>query len=119
MVEQKSTLSGLPNILGTMTRKMSPGAFTKIAQDLLYSPKDTLTTNASKGLESVGGVSGLAEIPGVAQTPAGQNQAVIDFEDGVLLNFGPRTPQVITTMAEELAAVTGESGDASGSEGDE
>lgn len=100
-------------------------AFTPITTEALIEARPDVLLVMTKGLESVGGVSGLAEIPGVAQTPAGQNQAVIDFEDGVLLNFGPRTPQVITTMAEELAAVTsevgevGETGDASGMEGDE
>lgn len=94
-------------------------AFTPITTEALIEARPDVLLVMTKGLESVGGVAGLAEIPGVAQTPAGQNQAVIDFEDGVLLNFGPRTPQVITTMAEELAAVTGGTGDAPGAEGEE
>jgi iron complex transport system substrate-binding protein len=44
------------------------------------------------GLESVDGVEGLLEIPGVAQTPAGQNGNIIDFDDLYFLGFGPRTP---------------------------
>ncbi|SIO88396.1 hemin ABC transporter substrate-binding protein [Nocardiopsis sp. JB363] len=84
--------------------------FTPITTEALIEARPDVLLVMTKGLESVGGVAGLAEIPGVAQTPAGQNQAVIDFEDGVLLNFGPRTPQVITTLAEELAAATGETG---------
>ncbi|GAA1117064.1 heme/hemin ABC transporter substrate-binding protein [Nocardiopsis metallicus] len=82
-------------------------AFTPITTEALIEAQPDVLLVMTKGLESVGGVEGLVEIPGVAQTPAGRNGAVIDFEDGVLLNFGPRTPQVITAMAEELAAVTG------------
>ena len=47
------------------------------------------------GLESIGGVDGLEKIPGIAQTPAGKNQRVVDMEDGVLLSFGPNTGRVM------------------------
>lgn len=83
-------------------------AFTPITTEALIEAQPDVLLVMTKGLESVGGIDGLVEIPGVAQTPAGQNRAVIDFEDGVLLNFGPRTPQVIAAMAEELAAVSGD-----------
>jgi iron complex transport system substrate-binding protein len=81
-------------------------AFTPITTEALIEAQPDVLLVMTKGLESVGGIEGLVEIPGVAQTPAGQNGAVIDFEDGVLLNFGPRTPQVIAAMAEELAAIS-------------
>ncbi len=42
------------------------------------------------GLASVGGVEGLLEIPGVAQTPAGETGTIVAFEDLYLLGFGPR-----------------------------
>lgn len=79
--------------------------FTPITTEALIEAQPDVLLVMTKGLESVGGVEGLVEIPGVAQTPAGRNAAVIDFEDGVLLNFGPRTPQVIVSLAEELAAI--------------
>lgn len=83
--------------------------FTPITGEALIAAQPDVILVMTKGLESVGGVDGLVEIPGVAQTPAGRNRAVIDFEDGVLLNFGPRTPQVIAALAEELSALgTGE-----------
>lgn len=80
--------------------------FTPITAEALIEAQPDVLLVMTNGLDSVGGVEGLAEIPGIAQTPAGRDGAVIDFEDGALLNFGPRTPQVITAMAEELAAVT-------------
>ncbi|MGQ4269546.1 heme/hemin ABC transporter substrate-binding protein [Nocardiopsis changdeensis] len=79
--------------------------FTPITGEALIAAQPEVILVMTKGLESVGGVDGLVEIPGVAQTPAGRDRAVIDFEDGVLLNFGPRTPQVIAALAEELTAV--------------
>jgi len=59
----------------------------------------------TKGLESVGGISGLLKLPGVAQTEAGKNQAVIDVDDSLLLSFGPRTPSLIQVLAERVSAV--------------
>jgi iron complex transport system substrate-binding protein len=52
----------------------------------------------SKGLESVGGVDGLLKLPGVAQTKAGKNSAIIDVDDSLLLSFGPRTPSLIEQL---------------------
>jgi iron complex transport system substrate-binding protein len=59
----------------------------------------------SKGLESVGGVQGLLKLPGVAQTKAGKNSAVIDVDDSLLLSFGPRTPSLVEALADALSKV--------------
>lgn len=59
----------------------------------------------SKGLESVGGVQGLLKLPGVAQTKAGKNSAVIDVDDSLLLSFGPRTPSLVEVLAAALSKV--------------
>ena len=45
----------------------------------------------TKGLTSVGGISGLLALPGIAQTPAGQHKRVVTVDDSLLLSFGPRT----------------------------
>jgi iron complex transport system substrate-binding protein len=59
----------------------------------------------STGLESVGGVQGLLKLPGVAQTKAGKNSAVIDVDDSLLLSFGPRTPSLVEALAKALNKV--------------
>jgi iron complex transport system substrate-binding protein len=58
-----------------------------------------------KGLESVGGLSGLVELPGIAQTPAGKNRRVIAVDDSLLLSFGPRTPDLLAQLAEAIKQV--------------
>lgn len=60
----------------------------------------------SKGLESVGGVQGLLKLPGVGQTKAGKNSAVIDVDDSLLLSFGPRTPSLVEALAKALNKVS-------------
>lgn len=59
----------------------------------------------SKGLDSVGGVDGLVQLPGVAQTTAGKKRAVIAVDDSLLLSFGPRTPTLITELAQSVERV--------------
>jgi iron complex transport system substrate-binding protein len=59
----------------------------------------------SKALESVGGVEGLLALPGVAQTNAGKNSAIIDVDDSLLLSFGPRTPSLVQALAAAFSKV--------------
>jgi iron complex transport system substrate-binding protein len=59
----------------------------------------------SKGLQSVGGIDGLLKLPGVAQTGAGKNSAVIDVDDSLLLSFGPRTPSLVDALAKAISKV--------------
>ncbi len=58
----------------------------------------------AKGLKSVDGVDGLVKIPGVAETPAGMDRRVVSIDDGVLLNYGPRTDQVLADLVDQLYA---------------
>ena len=58
-----------------------------------------------KGLQSVGGIDGLLTLPGVAQTRAGKNSAIMDVDDSLLLSFGPRTPSLVDALAKALNKV--------------
>jgi iron complex transport system substrate-binding protein len=51
------------------------------------------------GLESVGGLAGLKDLPGIAQTPAGKSGHVVSVDDSLLLSFGPRTPSLIEQLS--------------------
>jgi iron complex transport system substrate-binding protein len=51
------------------------------------------------GLESVGGLAGLKDLPGIAQTPAGKSGHVVAVDDSLLLSFGPRTPSLIEQLS--------------------
>lgn len=76
--------------------------FTPITSEALAKAAPDVILVMSKGLESVGGVDGLLKIPGVGQTPAGLDRRVASVDDGVLLNFGPRTDAVLTSLVEQI-----------------
>ena len=56
----------------------------------------------TKGLVSVGGLSGLVELPGIAQTQAGQHKRVVTVDDSLLLSFGPRTIPLIPQLRDDI-----------------
>ncbi|MFJ8346384.1 hemin ABC transporter substrate-binding protein [Streptomyces sp. NPDC094153] len=78
--------------------------FTAITTEALAKAAPDAILVMSKGLESVGGLDGLVKIPGIAQTPAGMERRVVSVEDGVLLNYGPRTDQVLRSIVDQLYA---------------
>lgn len=80
-------------------------AFTPLTSEALVAARPEVILLTSTGLESVGGLDGLLQIPGIAQTPAGMNRSIITVEDGALFSFGVRTPEAVASLAEQLEAL--------------
>ncbi|MFC5724031.1 hemin ABC transporter substrate-binding protein [Streptomyces gamaensis] len=78
--------------------------FTPITSEALAKAAPEVILVMSKGLDSVGGVDGLLKIPGVSETPAGLDRRVATVDDGVLLNFGPRTDAVLRSLITQIHA---------------
>ena len=93
--------------IGAVDVGATPGSkpFTALTAESLIAMKPDVILVMTKGLASVGGVSGLIELPGVAQTPAGKNSKVISVDDSLLLSFGARTPSLLTELADALNEV--------------
>ncbi|QSB04143.1 heme/hemin ABC transporter substrate-binding protein [Natronoglycomyces albus] len=78
------------------------GDFVPLTPEAMAAAQPDAFLTMTKGLDSVGGVDGLLQLAGVAQTPAGQNRRVAAIADGVLLNYGPRTADVITSLSAQI-----------------
>lgn len=61
----------------------------------------------SDGLASVGGVDGLLEIPGVADTAAGATGCVLDMADAQILSFGPQFPSTLRALGTAIHGTDG------------
>ncbi len=61
-----------------------------------------------RGLDVVGGVEGLLQIPGMAETRAGRGPYIISMPDLYLLGFGPRLPEAIADLTGYLRSVQAE-----------
>lgn len=81
----------------TLSRPFNP-----LTAESLASLNPDVIVVMTKGLQSVGGITGLIKLPGVAQTNAGKNKAVVDVDDSLLLSFGPRTPSLVQVLAQAI-----------------
>ena len=77
--------------------------FSAMTSELLASLNPDVILVMTKGLQSVGGVSGLVQLPGIAQTAAAKKRRVIAVDDSLLLSFGPRTPDLIDQLSAAMA----------------
>lgn len=93
--------------IGAVDVGATPGSkpFTALTAESLIAMKPDVILVMTKGLASVGGVTGLIELPGVAHTPAGKNSRVISVDDSLLLSFGARTPSLLSKLADALNEV--------------
>jgi len=76
--------------------------FVPITSEAMIASSPDVILIMTHSLESVGGPDGLAALPGVAQTPAGKTQNIVDMDDSVLLSFGPDTGKVLGALVEAL-----------------
>jgi iron complex transport system substrate-binding protein len=56
----------------------------------------------SRGLDALGGVDAVLEVPGISETPAGRSRRVVALDDLLLLGFGPRTGKAALELCEKL-----------------
>jgi iron complex transport system substrate-binding protein len=75
-------------------RPLTPEAAIAAAPDVILA--------TAQGLEAAGGVDGLLKAPGLAATPAGRARRVVALEALFLLGFGPRLPQAVAELAQQL-----------------
>ncbi|MGW0182846.1 heme/hemin ABC transporter substrate-binding protein [Nocardia sp. NPDC003345] len=81
--------------------------FTAITSEAMIAAAPDVLLVMTDGMNSIGGVDGITQIPGIAQTPAGHNKRVVDMSDAVLLSFGPNTGRVITALSGAVYGHTG------------
>ncbi len=76
--------------------------FVPVTSEALIAAAPDVILMMTKGLESIGGIEGLEQIPGIAQTPAGRERRVVDMDDGTILSFGPNTGKVLGALSKAV-----------------
>lgn len=71
------------------------------AESLVAAAPDVLIV-PQRGLDSVGGLDGLLQVPGIAETPAGRDGRVLAYDDQLLLGNGPRTGDFLDQLITDL-----------------
>lgn len=73
---------------------LTPEALVAAAPDVIILPES--------GLDALGGVDALLEIPGIAETPAGEARAFLAYEEAYFFNLGPRAGQALAELVGDL-----------------
>lgn len=76
--------------------------FKPLAAESLVAADPDFILLFDSGLQSVGGIDGLLQIPGIAQTRAGKNRKIISMDGELLSGFGLRLPQAIRELQEKI-----------------
>lgn len=73
-----------------------------LTAEALVAAKPDVILTLNGALDSVGGIDGLLKLPGVAQTPAGQNKKIVHLDDQYLLGLGPRAGLALMDLVKAL-----------------
>jgi iron complex transport system substrate-binding protein len=107
MFGKDSGADGLIDALGAydVSTEINWKGMKPVNDEGLIAAQPDLILMMSDGLTSVGGVDGLLErLPAIAQTPAGQNRRIVDMRDNGILSFGPRTAEILNSLAVAIYA---------------
>ena len=86
-------------VIGTVS--VTPEALVAAAPDVIII--------TSEGLQALGGVEGVLDIPGFAETPAGRDRRILDYPEGDFLTFGPRIAESLALLIADLQSLLGDS----------
>lgn len=73
---------------------LTPEAIVAAAPEVIILPQ--------AGLQALGGIDAFLELPGISETPAGQNQNLLAYEEGYFFGLGPRTGQALAELISDL-----------------
>jgi iron complex transport system substrate-binding protein len=79
---------------------LTPESIVAAAPDVIVLPE--------AGLAALGGEAAFAQLPGIAETPAGRNEAFLAYDEAFFFNLGPRVGQALEQFVTDLYALTGE-----------
>lgn len=96
-VDRIIQLAGAQNAVGGFD------SFKALTPESLVAANPDVILLFSSGLESLGGLSGLLKVPGVAQTNAGRNRKVIEMDGQLLTGFGPRLGLAVQELSRQLS----------------
>lgn len=97
-VDKVLSLAGARNAVTTFSD------FKPLTAESLVAANPDVILMFTDGLKSMGGMNGLLKVPGIAQTRAGINKAIITMDGELLTGFTLRLPIAIKTLHDKIAA---------------
>ncbi|MCP3974594.1 MAG: ABC transporter substrate-binding protein [bacterium] len=94
MIEGAGAIDGSASTGVFGAAPVTPEALIAAAPDVIVLP--------AAGFAALGGEDALLAIPGIAETPAGQEGAFLVYDEAYFFNLGPRTAQALTEFIRDL-----------------
>lgn len=88
-----------------VSREMGVTDPTPISAEAIVSAAPDVLITTEAGLETLGGIDGLLEIPGLAGTPAGRERRVLTYDAQLLLGNGPRVADLLARLIDDLKGI--------------
>ena len=79
---------------------LTPEAIVAASPDVIVLP--------DAGLAALGGEAAFAALPGIAETPAGELEAFLAYDEAFFFNLGPRVGEALEQFIVDLYGLTGE-----------
>ncbi|MEA2529634.1 MAG: heme transport system substrate-binding protein [Thermomicrobiales bacterium] len=76
--------------------------FVPITAEAVVAAQPDVIIVPQSGVDSIGGVEALLQVPGVAETPAAKEGRILVYEDLLFLGMTPRTGQMVRQLALDL-----------------
>jgi iron complex transport system substrate-binding protein len=99
-----TVFAGVIDALGAIDVGPDAGVdgFVPLTPEAIVAAAPDYIITAERGFEALGGLEGFLALPGIAQTPAGEEGRVLVYEDLFLLGMGPRTGQLADRLVRDL-----------------
>lgn len=82
--------------------------FMPVTAEAIVAAQPEVIMLPQSGVDSIGGIEAVLQIPGVAETPAAQNNQILVYDDLLLLGMTPRTgeflQELVTVLHPDLPA---------------
>ncbi|MEX1208064.1 MAG: ABC transporter substrate-binding protein [Acidimicrobiia bacterium] len=104
MLGSNTVFDGILEALGVDDVGPAAGVdgFVPLTAEAMVAAAPEVIITAERGFNGLGGLDGFLTLPGIAQTPAGQNRRVLVYEDLYLLGLGPRTGTLFAELVRDL-----------------
>ena len=94
LIEAASAIDAAGDIGVLFAENLSAERLVTAAPEILITPEE--------GYEIIGGIDAFLALPGVSDTPAGGDRAVLTYDEALLLGMGPRVGEALRQLVIDL-----------------
>ena len=87
---------------GAINASSEYSGYRPLTPESLVSARPDILLMTDHGFRALGGLSAVLKLPGMMQTPAGQQQHIVKMEASLLLGFGPRLPIAVKRLKSQF-----------------